>query len=45
MNFCITAENLTAGYNGIPVFRDIDLKIPSGKITTLIGSNGSGKSN
>ena len=44
MNFCITAENLTAGYNGIPVFRDIDLKIPSGKITTLIGSNGSGKS-
>lgn len=44
MKACITAENLSAGYNGFPVFRDINLEIPSGKITTLIGSNGSGKS-
>lgn len=44
MKSCITAERLSAGYNGLSVFRDLDLEIPSGKITTLIGSNGSGKS-
>lgn len=44
MKSCITAEHLSAGYNGLSVFRDLDLEIPSGKITTLIGSNGSGKS-
>lgn len=40
----ITASNLTAGYNGIPVFDEINIEIPSGKITTMIGSNGCGKS-
>ena len=40
----MTAKNLTAGYNGNPVFQNFELKIPSGKITTLIGANGSGKS-
>lgn len=44
MEFCITAENLTAGYNGVPAFKDINLKIQKEKITTLIGYNGSGKS-
>ncbi len=44
MQSCITAVKLSAGYNGISVFRDMDIDIPSGKITTLIGSNGSGKS-
>lgn len=44
MKFCIKVEKLSAGYNGIPVFHDIDLEIPEGKITTLIGPNGSGKS-
>lgn len=44
MKSSITVDKLSAGYNDIPVFHDIDLEIPSGKITTLIGSNGSGKS-
>ncbi|WP_313183562.1 ABC transporter ATP-binding protein [Lacrimispora sp.] len=44
MQSCITADKLSAGYNGISVFRDMDIDIPAGKITTLIGSNGSGKS-
>lgn len=38
------AKGLSAGYNGEIVFRGLDLKIPEGSITTLIGSNGSGKS-
>jgi iron complex transport system ATP-binding protein len=41
---CIRASGLSAGYKGIPVFRDFDIGIPAGKITTLIGANGSGKS-
>ena len=44
MKFCMTTEHLAAGYDGHPVFRNLDLVIPSGKMTTLIGSNGSGKS-
>lgn len=44
MHDCITAQKLSAGYNNTPVFRDFDIKIPEGKITTLIGANGSGKS-
>lgn len=44
MQFCITAQKLSAGYNNISVFRDFDIEIPEGKITTLIGANGSGKS-
>lgn len=38
------AKGLSAGYNGEAVFKGLDLKIPEGSITTLIGSNGSGKS-
>ena len=38
------AKGLSAGYNGEAVFRGLDLKFPEGSITTLIGSNGSGKS-
>lgn len=40
----IEAENLTAGYGEHPVFQNLDLKILPGKVTTLIGTNGSGKS-
>lgn len=40
----IMAEKLTAGYGGNPIFRNLDLEIPSSKITTLVGANGSGKS-
>lgn len=44
MHKIITTSGLTAGYNKTPVFSHLDLEIPSGKITTLIGANGSGKS-
>jgi iron complex transport system ATP-binding protein len=40
----MTASGLSAGYNGIPVFHDFDIEIKSGKILSLIGANGSGKS-
>lgn len=40
----LQAKGLSAGYNGEKVFRELDLDILEGKITTLIGSNGSGKS-
>ena len=44
MQSCISVRNMAAGYGGVPVFQNIDLEIPTGKITTLIGANGSGKS-
>src|SRR6266487_3346717 len=34
---------LCAGYGDVPVLRGIDLSIPAGSITTLIGANGAGK--
>lgn len=37
-------RDLTVGYDGKPLIRDINFKIPKGTITTLIGPNGSGKS-
>lgn len=44
MKFCMTASKLSAGYNSVPIFQNFDMEIPAGKITTLIGANGSGKS-
>ncbi|MDV8001791.1 ABC transporter ATP-binding protein [Rhodococcus sp. IEGM 1408] len=37
-------RGLTLGYGAEPVIRDLDLDIPSGKTTVLIGANGCGKS-
>ena len=37
-------RNLSAGYPGNPVFRDISLVFPAGKVTVLAGPNGCGKS-
>lgn len=40
----IQAENLTLSYGKKPIFSNLDLVIPEGKITVFIGSNGCGKS-
>lgn len=37
-------ENLHVSYGGIKALRGISLEVPEGKIVTLIGSNGAGKS-
>jgi branched-chain amino acid transport system ATP-binding protein len=40
----LTIDNLHVSYGGIKALRGINLKIDDGKIVTLIGSNGAGKS-
>lgn len=37
-------ENLNVSYGGIKAVKNISLSVPKGKIVTLIGSNGAGKS-
>ena len=37
-------ETLHVAYGGIPALRGISLEVPDGKIVTLIGANGAGKS-
>ena len=37
-------ENLSVAYGGIQALRGISLEVPDGKIVTLIGANGAGKS-
>ncbi|KJF75728.1 hypothetical protein UA44_24915, partial [Klebsiella aerogenes] len=40
----IVLESLSAGYGQTLIVDDINLTIPSGKMTVLAGANGSGKS-
>ena len=37
-------QQLRVSYGGIQALRGIDLEVPDGKIVTLIGANGAGKS-
>ena len=37
-------ENLNVRYGGIHAIRGISMEVPMGKIVTLIGANGAGKS-
>jgi len=37
-------SDLSVGYNGVPLIRDIEIRLARGEILTLIGPNGSGKS-
>ncbi|MDK9711083.1 ABC transporter ATP-binding protein [Acidaminobacter sp.] len=37
-------SNLSVAYGGIQAVKDISIEVPKGKIVTLIGSNGAGKS-
>lgn len=40
----LSGENLHISYEDVSVINDINISIPEGKITILIGSNGCGKS-
>lgn len=40
----LATRSLTLGYDQHPVVRDLDLEIPPGRITAIIGANGCGKS-
>ncbi|NBD32317.1 MAG: ATP-binding cassette domain-containing protein [Cyanobacteria bacterium] len=40
----LETQHLTLSYDGTPIIHDLDLGIPSEKITTLVGPNGCGKS-
>jgi branched-chain amino acid transport system ATP-binding protein len=40
----LKAENLEAGYGEVQILWGIDLEVPYGTLTTILGANGSGKS-
>lgn len=40
----IELKNLSVGYGGQPVLRDVNLEFPRGQVTVLLGPNGCGKS-
>ncbi len=44
MAYYFHTENLTVGYDGKPLIRDISISVEKGEIVTLIGPNGAGKS-
>jgi ABC-type branched-subunit amino acid transport system ATPase component len=39
----LEARGLAVGYNGVPVVRDIDLRVDRGEVVALLGPNGVGK--
>lgn len=41
---CINTKELNISYGDIDIVKDLNLNIPKGKITTIIGANGCGKS-
>ena len=40
----LRTEQMTVGYHGVPLIRDITIRVRKGEILTLIGPNGAGKS-
>lgn len=42
--YFIQTEQLTVGYDGKPLIKDIEIRLKKGEILTLIGPNGAGKS-
>ncbi len=42
--YYVYSQQLTVGYDGVPLIRDIEIGVRRGEILTLIGPNGSGKS-
>jgi len=43
-DYFFLAENMTVGYDGVPLIKDIRIELGKGEILTLIGPNGAGKS-
>lgn len=41
---CIKTKDLNISYGNLDIVKDLNLEIPNGKITTIIGANGCGKS-
>ncbi|MGG7177925.1 ABC transporter ATP-binding protein [Clostridium paraputrificum] len=41
---CISTKDLNISYGNLDIVKDLNLEIPKGKITTIIGANGCGKS-
>ena len=39
----LEAEGLSAGYDGVPVVRDVALRVCAGELVALLGPNGAGK--
>jgi len=44
LNDYFSTKQLAVGYDGVPLIRDIEIRLQKGHILTLIGPNGSGKS-
>ena len=42
--YILRTGQLTVGYRGVPLIRDISIRVRKGEILTLIGPNGAGKS-
>lgn len=42
--FYVHTEQMTVGYDGKPLIRNIEIRLKRGEILTLIGPNGAGKS-
>ena len=41
--FYFYTEGLTVGYHGVPLIKNIEVRLKKGEILTLIGPNGAGK--
>jgi branched-chain amino acid transport system ATP-binding protein len=39
----LSVEGLSSGYGAVPVLRQVDLTVPTGTITAVLGANGAGK--